>query len=122
MPSEIWNVWKNTAQRYANSIALIQTESCNALSFLQLDVAASTFANQYLTKKTAKSIAFSIKNNSNWLTAFLACQSVGAIPMPIDTGTPEKALNTIAADLGANYLWHKGHLKPLSKTKRFSQG
>lgn len=112
-PSPLWKAWQRTLAAVGHPV-LIQAETEQHFSAGELNEHASGIALR-LRPATGAWVAFSMKNEAEWLSLFLACQAVGAAAMPLDSHLPEQALASTARDLGAHYLWQKGNLTRLAR-------
>lgn len=115
-PSPLWKAWQRTLSTigHRSTPIFIQAETGQKISARDLDEQASRLA-LGLRPAAGSWIAFSLKNEAEWIALFLACQAAGAAAMPLDSHLPESALAPTARALGAHWLWRNGVLTRLSR-------
>jgi acyl-coenzyme A synthetase/AMP-(fatty) acid ligase len=101
--------WQQTVLESPNKLAIRGFPGNTATSFgeIQRKVEANIATIKGIHQWRNRIVAIHLQDAQTWLEAFITCQAVGAIALPIDPDVPEDGVRTTCATLRAAVLWQQ---------------
>ncbi len=100
--NELYELWKNSLNRYASRIALRSTSESLTYSALDQRVNEASTVLESLELTTGTKVAILVGNEPAFVTIFLACQKTGAVACPLNPNARPREvtqlLETLAPD------------------------
>lgn len=95
-PNRIYELWCGVVDEYPNRTLLIDARTGASWTAAQIQHAVDTIGRQFEgTGWRRRIVLLQLPNSLAWLTTFLFCQRVGAIPLPIEPDLPLPCLQEL---------------------------
>ncbi|MBN2069480.1 MAG: acyl--CoA ligase [Opitutales bacterium] len=102
-----WELFRRVVETRMSDIALVELSSNVSFSFKALYSAAIARANLWIELGVQRKdkMLFRIPNSGEWLVTYLALQKLRAVAVPVDVDTPDPALESLAENVQAHWIW-----------------
>src|ERR1700690_2884001 len=115
MNPSLFPLWMATGEREPSAVAVGDGATGRRWTREALAVSAAKWAEGFGRAAGSSTdvrclVAISVPNGIEWLKAFLGLQAAGAVPAPIDPTESEEAQHSVAAAIGARFIWREGRL------------
>lgn len=109
MGLDLYRIWLGTARKRQAGQTAVWTESSDSPTSFE-DLYQRCEANRKekrFAKWNGRVVAIQMRNSAQWIEAFLTCQAVGAIPMPVENDLPDEALKRILSFVRPCAVWQE---------------
>lgn len=106
MGSQLYRCWTRTARQKGAAVAVRLPSGKGSVSFeALLKRTELNLRDPSLARLNNRVVAIQLPNSDLWLEAFLSCQAVGAIAMPVDMDMPAEGLRILCSRLRPALIW-----------------
>lgn len=122
MSETLLQVWTRTLHAAPDAVALIDASDERRYTRRELDALATDWATRHGAPLAGQTVIFSESNRAAWFGVFLGLLKASAVVAALDPGEPLEAQRTMAAKIGAGYLWNGSALEAISKQRPARDG
>ncbi|WP_162030276.1 MULTISPECIES: class I adenylate-forming enzyme family protein [unclassified Lentimonas] len=109
----MYSRWQQTVFENSNKLAIRSFPDGRTLSFMELQgrVERNIASIPGISGWRNRIVAIHLQDAHEWLEAFITCQAVGAIALPIDFDVPETGVRAICESLHVIALWQQRQIQ-----------
>lgn len=121
MAGSLRELWQQTVRAAPRAAALHDAAALRTWTRAELDELGAAWSVAHGAEVAGQVVVFAEPNGPAWLRVFLGLLASDAVIAALDPGEPLAAQRSLAASIGATFLWHNGRLERIGAAKAKSR-